>query len=66
MENEYSRMMGLVDQLELAALSATEKNRAVAATRASRPVEDAPEYRETVAEYYRRLGGSESTTTNKN
>jgi len=61
MENEYARMMGLVDQLELAALNATEKNRAVAATRASRPAQDAPEYRETVAEYYRRLGGAEST-----
>jgi hypothetical protein len=60
MENEYARMLGLVDQLELAALNATEKNRAVAATRASRPVKDSPEYRETVAEYYRRLGGGET------
>ena len=56
MESEYARMVGLVDQLELAALNASEKNRTTAATRASRPVEDAPEYRETVAEYYRRLG----------
>jgi hypothetical protein len=55
MENEYARMVGLVDQLELAALNASEKNKATA-TRASRPTEDAPEYRETVAEYYRRLG----------
>lgn len=55
MENEYARMVGLVDQLELAALNASEKNKATA-TRASSPTEDAPEYRETVAEYYRRLG----------
>ena len=55
MENEYARMVGLVDQLELAALNASEKTKATS-TRASRPTEDAPEYRETVAEYYRRLG----------
>ena len=40
---------------ELAALNASEKNKTTA-TRASRPAEDSPEYRETVAEYYRRLG----------
>jgi hypothetical protein len=55
MENEYARMVGLVDQLELAALNASEKTKATS-TRASRVTEDAPEYRETVAEYYRRLG----------
>ena len=55
MENEYARMVGLVDQLELAALNASEKSKTTA-TRASRPAEDSPEYRETVAEYYRRLG----------
>jgi hypothetical protein len=48
-------MVGLVDQLELAALNASEKNKTTA-TRAARATEDAPEYRETVAEYYRRLG----------
>ncbi len=58
MEGEYARMMGLVDQLELAALNASEKGRATTATRATRPAEDLPEYRETVAEYYRRLGGN--------
>jgi hypothetical protein len=57
MEGEYSRMLGLVDQLELAALTAAEKNKPVAATRAARPAKESPEYRETVAEYYRRLGG---------
>ncbi len=56
MENEYAKMVGLVDQLELAALNASEKNKSPAATRATRPAEDSPEYRETVAEYYRRLG----------
>jgi hypothetical protein len=57
MEGEYSSMLGLVDQLELAALNAAEKNKPVATTRAARPAQDSPEYRETVAEYYRRLGG---------
>jgi hypothetical protein len=56
MESEYARMMGLVDQLELAALSASDKTRENAPTRAANPNADAPEYRETVAEYYRRLG----------
>ena len=56
MEAEYTRMIGLVDQLELAALNASEKNPANAATRAANETADAPEYRETVAEYYRRLG----------
>jgi hypothetical protein len=56
MDAEYGRMMGLVDQVELAALNAAEKQRDKSATRAATPAEDAPEYRETVAEYYRRLG----------
>jgi hypothetical protein len=56
MESEYARMLGLVDQLELAALSASEKNRENVATRTANPAAEAPEYRETVAEYYRRLG----------
>jgi hypothetical protein len=59
MENEYAHMVGLVDQLELAALNASEKTKATA-TRASHQTEDAPEYRETVAEYYRRLGNDTS------
>jgi hypothetical protein len=63
MEGEYARMMGLVDQLELAALNASEKGRATTATRATRPAEDLPEYRETVAEYYRRLGGNGSDSS---
>ncbi|MEP7247025.1 MAG: hypothetical protein ABI885_25535 [Gammaproteobacteria bacterium] len=58
MNSEYGRMMGLVDQLELAALNASEKNRANVTTRATHPAADTPEYRETVAEYYCRLGGT--------
>jgi hypothetical protein len=57
MEGEYRNMVNLVDQLELAALNASEKNRAAAATHTATPASDSPEYRETVAEYYRRLGG---------
>ncbi|MEJ1965196.1 MAG: DUF4175 family protein [Gammaproteobacteria bacterium] len=60
MDSEYAKMVGLVDQLELAALSASEKNKSATATRAARPAEDSPEYRETVAEYYRRLGNDGS------
>jgi hypothetical protein len=58
MEREYARMASLVDQLELAALNAAEKNREIAATRTATPASDTPEYREAVAEYYRRLGSS--------
>lgn len=56
MENEYARMAALVDQVELAALKAAQKTQEVAATRTATPASDSPEYRETVAEYYRRLG----------
>jgi hypothetical protein len=58
MEAEYKKMGTLVDQLELAALNATEKNRPAAPTHTETPATDSPEYRETVAEYYRRLGGT--------
>jgi hypothetical protein len=57
MEAEYKKMGILVDQLELAALDASEKNRKAAPTHTETPAADSPEYRETVAEYYRRLGG---------
>jgi hypothetical protein len=57
MEAAYKNMASLVDHLELAALSASEKQRDPAKTRAATPAADSPEYRETVAEYYRRLGG---------
>jgi len=42
--------------VELAALGAVERARGDAATRAGTPAADSPQYRETVAEYYRRLG----------
>jgi hypothetical protein len=58
MEAEYKNMGTLVDQLELAALNASEKNRAAAPTHTETPATDSPEYRETVAEYYRRLGST--------
>ena len=57
MESEYKNMSSLVDQLELAALNASEKNRENTSTHTATPAQDSPEYRETVAEYYRRLGG---------
>ena len=56
MESEYGKMLALVDQVELAALGAVERARGDAATRAGTPAADSPQYRETVAEYYRRLG----------
>ena len=58
LSSEYERMMGLVDQVELAALGAAEKARADAPTRAATPAADSPGYRDNVAEYYRRLGSS--------
>jgi len=57
MESEYRSMSTLVDQIELAALSASEKARDPATTHTADATPDSPEYRETVAEYYRRLGG---------
>jgi hypothetical protein len=58
MEAEYKNMGTLVDQLELAALSASEKTRKAEPTHTEMPAVDSPEYREQVAEYYRRLGGT--------
>jgi len=64
MESEYPSMLRMVDQLELAALSAADKTRNPAVTRTDRPSIDAPAYREAVAEYYRRLGGAGSPQSN--
>jgi hypothetical protein len=58
MQSQYPRMVSLVDQLELAALNASESAKR-SSTRATTPVEGSPRYRENVAEYYRRLGSSE-------
>jgi hypothetical protein len=49
-------MMRLIDQIELQALASSAKARAAAAARATLPDPDSPNYREAVAEYYRRLG----------
>jgi hypothetical protein len=61
LSSEYERMIGLVDQVELAALGAAEKARADAPTRSATPAADSPGYRDNVAEYYRRLGSGPST-----
>jgi hypothetical protein len=49
-------MLRLIDQIELQALAASAKSREAAAARATIPDPDSPNYREAVAEYYRRLG----------
>lgn len=54
---QADRMAKLVDQIELVTLAATQKSPSTAA-HTSASTQDAPEYREAVAEYYRRLGGS--------
>jgi len=48
----------LVDQLELATLAAVQKSNPGAPPRTAVQSADSTEYREAVAEYYRRLGGS--------
>ena len=52
--NEDTRK--LVERLELAALNAADKVKARGATRSSASSTDDARYRESVAEYYRRLG----------
>jgi hypothetical protein len=49
--------MKLVDQIELAALTAVKRSEDEAAAHIAMPNPDSPRYREQVAEYYRRLGG---------
>jgi hypothetical protein len=51
-------MSKLIDQLELATLAAAQKANQGAAPRTAVQSADATEYREAVAEYYRRLGGT--------
>jgi hypothetical protein len=51
-------MAKLVDQLELATLAAAQKANQGAPPRTAVQSADSAEYREAVAEYYRRLGGS--------
>ncbi|MBC7983618.1 MAG: hypothetical protein H7Y02_07175, partial [Candidatus Obscuribacterales bacterium] len=46
----------LLERLELAALAAAEQSRARAAMRSATPAADDARYRESIAEYYRKLG----------
>ena len=55
---QSAAMKGAVEQLELAMLMAVTGARLGEAAHAVVPSGDTPQYRETVAEYYRRLGGS--------
>jgi hypothetical protein len=57
MDAEYQRMAALVNQIELSALKAMRAEDASRSTRASEAVDDSRQYRDNVAEYYRRLGG---------
>src|SRR5690606_4350220 len=57
MNVEYQRMAALVNQLELAALKSTRAAQGTDPTRATETVDDSRQYRDNVAEYYRRLGG---------
>ena len=54
--DKVKAMNAMVDQIELATLSAVEKSKNPDAPRATVQSEDSAAYRETVAEYYRRLG----------
>lgn len=55
---EAAVMKRAVEQIELAAFAAAANARRTESARTSVPVGDSPQYRETIAEYYRRLGGS--------
>jgi hypothetical protein len=57
MNAEYQRMAALVNQLELAILKSTQDSKPSDPTRATEAVDDSRQYRDNVAEYYRRLGG---------
>jgi hypothetical protein len=58
MSAQPEAVMKLIDQIELAALAAAAKSRDEASPHTSVPSGDSPQYREAVAEYYRRLGGT--------
>jgi hypothetical protein len=59
MSAEYPRMVTLLNQLELAALQAQRSVAKNNPTRANGTVDDSRRYRDNVAEYYRKLGGTE-------
>jgi hypothetical protein len=56
MAGRYDTMMKLVAQIELTALAASRRASEVKSAHTSTSSPDAPSYRDTVAEYYRRLG----------
>lgn len=58
MATQPEAMSKLIDQLELATLAAVQKASGGSPPRTAVQSADASEYREAVAEYYRRLGGS--------
>jgi hypothetical protein len=58
MAAQTQAMAKLVDQIELATLAAATKVRDAAPAHTSAATAEEPQYREAVAEYYRRLGGS--------
>jgi hypothetical protein len=58
MAAQSDAMMKLIDQIELTALAAAAKSKDAASPHTTTPAQDTPRYREAVAEYYRRLGGS--------
>lgn len=55
---EAAALAQLVDRIELAALSAAEKTKDRVSSRTTVQHADDPEYRDAVAEYYRRLGAT--------
>lgn len=57
MASQAQAMARLVDQIELATLAAATKLRDATPAHAASAAAEAPQYREAVAEYYRRLGG---------
>jgi len=59
MAKQTQAMAKLVDQIELATLAAADKVRSVKPAHTSATAAEESRYRETVAEYYRRLGGGE-------
>jgi hypothetical protein len=57
MAEQAAAMAKLIDRIELATLAAAEKSHDGAPPHTSAAASDTPQYREAVAEYYRRLGG---------
>jgi hypothetical protein len=57
MNAEYQRMAALVNQIELAALQKQQAAKGTDTTRTTEIIDDSRQYRDNVAEYYRRLGG---------